>query len=201
MAPRVCGVDEVPTAVEILCSAFYDDPTWSWVFPDPEHRAGQHRLLWQAFVDGAMRYQTVWLNPDSTSVAVWVPPGGSEMSDEQEAALAAALERLLGPEASRVFEIFAAFEAAHPHHEPHFMLSLLGTHAAHRGHGYGLRLLAETLTVVDASGMPAYLEASNPANVALYARYGFEVWGSFVLPDDGPEVTTMWRPRHPPVSG
>ena len=41
--------------------------------------------------------------------------------------------------------------------------------------------------------MPAYLEASNPANVALYARYGFDVFASFTLPQGGPEVITMWR--------
>ena len=180
-------------AVDILASAFYDDPTWSWVFPDPEQRAAQQRLLWQAFVDGAMRYQTVWLNAESTSAAVWVPPGGSEMSEAQEAALMATLEETLGAEAPRVFRVMAAFEAAHPRHEPHYVLTLLGTDVAHQGHGHGLQLLAETLTVVDAAGMPAYLEASNPVNVALYARYGFEVFGSFTLPDGGPEVTTMWR--------
>jgi L-amino acid N-acyltransferase YncA len=54
-------------------------------------------------------------------------------------------------------------------------------------------LLGENLRLIDAAGMPAYLEASNPANVALYERHGFEVRGSFKLPVAGPEVFTMWR--------
>ena len=41
--------------------------------------------------------------------------------------------------------------------------------------------------------MPAYLEASNPANVPLYQRHGFELAGAFDLPDFGPTVHTMWR--------
>lgn len=41
------------------------------------------------------------------------------------------------------------------------------------------------------------LEASNLANVPLYERYGFEVRGSFILPEDGPEVFTMWREAAP----
>jgi len=49
------------------------------------------------------------------------------------------------------------------------------------------------MRLIDEAGKPAYLEASNPANVALYSRHGFEVRGSFKLPGDGPEVFTMWR--------
>ncbi|MGY9080371.1 MAG: hypothetical protein ACKVKB_06210 [Candidatus Nanopelagicales bacterium] len=41
--------------------------------------------------------------------------------------------------------------------------------------------------------MPAYLEASNPANIPLYQRYGFEQVGEFAVAE-GPTVTTMWRP-------
>ena len=58
--------------------------------------------------------------------------------------------------------------------------------------GIGFGLLADNLRMVDAAGLPAYLEASNPANVVLYQRFGFQPHGSFVLPD-GPEVVTMWR--------
>jgi len=72
-------------------------------------------------------------------------------------------------------------------------LSLLGTAAEHRGHGFGLGLLAQNLREIDEARMPSYLEASNPANVQLYERYGFVVLDSFTLPAGGPEVFTMWR--------
>jgi hypothetical protein len=45
----------------------------------------------------------------------------------------------------------------------------------------------------DAIDMPAYLESTNPGNLQRYASVGFEVFGTFDLPDDGPTVTTMWR--------
>src|SRR5437868_1776431 len=51
------------------------------------------------------------------------------------------------------------------------------------------------LTANHAAGMLAYLEASNPANVPLYERYGFRVAGAFDLPDSGPRVHMMWRER------
>ncbi len=192
---RVCGPSDVDTVVEILVDSFYDDTTWSWVFPDPDRRRDQQRVLWQALVSGAIRYPTVWLSAGDTSAAVWIPPEGTELSEDQQSALVESMTELLGDEAPRVFRVFEAFEKAHPTDEPHYLLSLLGTAVAHQGHGYGLGLLAETLTVVDDADMPAYLEASNPANVALYQRYGFELCGSFALPDGGDDVPTMWRHR------
>jgi ribosomal protein S18 acetylase RimI-like enzyme len=193
MSPVVCRADDAPISVDILVDAFYDDPTWSWVFPDPDRRRSQQGLLWRALVDGAMRYESVWLNDDATATAVWIPPGGTEMTPEREAELMADFAEVLSPdELARVPGVMTAFDEAHPHHEPHFTLSLLGTRTTHRGEGRGLRLLKDTLTVVDAAGMPAYLEASNPANIALYQRYGFERFGSFTLPG-GATVTTMWR--------
>jgi len=183
-------VDDV---VAVLLSAFHEDPVWSWAFPDPDLRAEQHRRLWRLFVQGAMRFPWVWLTRDSTATSVWIPPGGTELSDEQEPELEKAVEEMLGADAPRVLETLDLFEQAHPRDVPHFYLSLLGTAAEHRGHGYGLELLAENLREVDATGMPAYLEASNTANVPLYARYGFVVRDSFCTPCGGPEVVTMWR--------
>jgi hypothetical protein len=42
--------------------------------------------------------------------------------------------------------------------------------------------------------MPAYLESSNPNNVALYQRYGFQPYAQIPIPNGGPTITTMWRP-------
>jgi ribosomal protein S18 acetylase RimI-like enzyme len=40
--------------------------------------------------------------------------------------------------------------------------------------------------------MPAYLESSNPRNMSLYRRHGFEQVGELPLPD-GPALYPMWR--------
>ena len=56
-----------------------------------------------------------------------------------------------------------------------------------------MALLAARLAQIDAEHMPAYLESSNPANVARYERLGFVQCGEFAVRDDGPEVTKMWR--------
>jgi ribosomal protein S18 acetylase RimI-like enzyme len=193
LSPRIASLQDLDVVVAILVTAFYNDPTWSWAFPDPSLRAEQHGRLWGLFVEGAMRYPWVWLTPGNTATSVWIPPDGTELSAGQEEALEPTIVEMLATDAGPVLQALELFDRAHPRDAPHFYLSLLGTSAEHRGRGHGLGLLAENLRLIDEAGMPAYLEASNPVNVALYERHGFEVRHSFSLPGAGPEVFTMWR--------
>ena len=188
--PRTAGPDDVEAAVDILVGAFYRDPLWAWAFPDDDRRREQHGHLWREFLVGSIRYPWTFLTEHAT--AVWIPPGGTELTPEGEERMALMLTDLLGDGAQRVFETFTLLDDAHPHDEAHFHLSLLGTHPDHLGHGYGLALLADGLERIDALRMPAYLEASNLANVALYARHGFVPRETVAAPG-GPEVVTMWR--------
>jgi hypothetical protein len=45
---------------------------------------------------------------------------------------------------------------------------------------------------VDAEGLPAYLESSNPRNISFYERHGFEVVGR-IQAGKTPVVTPMLR--------
>ena len=178
---------------EVLTLAFNRDPVWGWAFPDEERRASQHRVFWRLFVDGAMDHDWIRMTADGGAVALWLPPGCPEMPEEAEARVPAVLSELLGDaQAEVVLEVFERFAAARPA-DPHYYLSLLGTRPDHRGKGLGMGLVAANLAAIDAAGMPAYLESTNPANVDRYRRVGFEPVGEFALPLDGPSVTTMWR--------
>ena len=190
---QVVGEQLVDDVVEIMVGAFYRDPLWAWAFPGPERRQDQHRQLWRLFVQGAIRYPWVWLDAARTAASVWIPPDGTDLAPEQEERFSQLVVEQTGAGADRVFEAFEALEAAHPRSQAHFYLSLLGTAPAHRGHGYGLALLAENLRRVDELRAPAYLEASSLVNVPLYARHGFVPVQTLELPDGGPEVVTMWR--------
>jgi GNAT superfamily N-acetyltransferase len=191
------GTADAERAVEILADAFYDDPAWAWAFPDASKRRDQHARLWSILVDGATRYPYTFLDATRAAVAVWIPPGASELSEDNEAQLAQLVEDELAPNTGPILELFARFDAAHPREVPHYFLTLLGTDPDYRGRGLGLGLLGSTLEIIDRDGAPAYLEASNPGNVPLYERYGFRQIGSFDVPDSGLSVATMWRDARP----
>ncbi len=48
------------------------------------------------------------------------------------------------------------------------------------------------LEKVDSDGLPAYLESSNPRNMSLYKRYGFETMGQIKV-NDVPSLHPMIR--------
>lgn len=184
---------EFDRAVEILAAAFYTDPAWSWAFPDDDKRLAQHARFWSLLTEGAVRYPYTFLDSTRSACAVWIPPGMPDTTEEQGQAVLDLVDNELGEHAAKVRDLFTRFDEAHPQQPPHFFLTLLGTDPEQWGHGIGLRLLGDTLEVIDREGVPAYLEASNPGNVPLYERYGFKQIGSFDVPDGGLTVATMWR--------
>ena len=193
MNARVAEPADTSGVARTLVEAFFLDPVWSWAFSDPTRRKAQHDAWFRLLIGSAIEHQWVWMTPAYEAVSVWVPPGCPELSEADEARLGPMLEDLVGGRAELLMEVFDRFEAAHPRREDHFYLSLLGTHTNHRGSGIGMGLLAANLARVDAAGMPAYLESTNPGNLRRYQSVGFEVSGAFDLPDGGPTVTTMWR--------
>jgi ribosomal protein S18 acetylase RimI-like enzyme len=61
--------------------------------------------------------------------------------------------------------------------ESHWYLPLIGVDPSHQGKGVGSALMKHALAACDRDGIIAYLESSNPRNVSLYERHGFEVIG------------------------
>ena len=59
-----------------------------------------------------------------------------------------------------------------------------------------MALLDHNLATIDGEGMPAYLESTNPANVARYESRGFRRVGEFIRPGEGLPVARMWRPEN-----
>jgi GNAT superfamily N-acetyltransferase len=190
---RVATSEDVGAIVDTLTTAFFHDPLWGPAFPDEQRRAGQAAAMWRLSVTSALRYPWTLVTPNVEAAAVWIPPGGTEMTPEKGSGLADLLARAASPAvATAILTIYDQLEAAHPS-EPCFYLSLLGTHDDHRGKGLGMGLLAESLARIDALRAPAYLESSNPANNRRYESVGFTARDEITIAT-GHVVTTMWRP-------
>jgi GNAT superfamily N-acetyltransferase len=185
---RLATERDVDRVTATLVAAFDADPLWSWAFPESGLDS-----LWRLLVSSALRYSSIRFADDCAAASVWIPPGGRELTAEEEASLGPMVEGQIGSRAAEVLELFERMERAHPGGPPHYYLSLLGTHPDHRGKGLGMSLLAHNLAKIDSEGMPAYLESSNPENDRRYERLGFERVGEFERPDGGLTCSTMWR--------
>ncbi len=194
MEVRKASRDDLDRTTETITLAFADDPVWGPALRAPDGGSDHLAGYWRRFVASSMDQGGAWLADGGAAVSIWIPPGGEELSARETAALERDAVVMLGETRAReLIDLFARFEAEHPHDEPHAYLSLLATHPEHRGRGIGQALLADNLARWDVAGSPAYLESTNPANDHRYARLGFRRVGGFhAMRDDAP-ITTMWR--------
>ncbi|MQY11853.1 hypothetical protein SRB5_19720 [Streptomyces sp. RB5] len=196
---RPAGRAQVTGLAQTLARAFADDPVWSYVFPDPDARLA--RILPRVF-SAQLRYfhlrhgacdYTADDGGRTVAGALWNPPGTWRTSLRDDLVSLPAAVRAAGRRLAVGFSVVRAMEKVHPA-EPHWYLALIGTDPGVRGSGHGAALLASRLAAVDAAGLPAYLESSNPVNVPYYEGFGFRVTGEIRPGRGAPVLHTMWRP-------
>ena len=171
---------------QALAAAFFDDPVFSWCYPDAARRRQIAPRFFEIVAEAIVTHDEIYTTDPVVAAAVWVPPGVED--DEQ---WVAALGEVSGEYASRLFAALELMEENHPV-EPHHYLFLLGTRPEWQSRGLGSDLIRPVLQVCDRDQVPAYLEATSEGNRRLYLRHGFEVTAEIQLPD-GPTMWRMWR--------
>jgi GNAT superfamily N-acetyltransferase len=184
--PSASATDQ---AISTIVRAFEADTAVRWMFPDRETYAEYFPQFVRALSGPAFDEGTVGLLDGAA--AIWLKPG----SEPDEEKIAEIVERSV-PE-HRHPESFALFEEMGGHHpaEPHWYLPLLGVEPGLQGKGLGTALMQPILDLCDASGLPAYLEASAERNRDLYARLGFETIATIRVADCRPIFPMLRRPR------
>lgn len=171
-----------------LTLAFCHDPAIRWMFPQSSQYAQGLPLFAQAFGGAAFEQATAFYTEGFGAVALWLSP----QAQPDEAALMALIQQ--GVAESQQPALASILEQLSGHHppEPHWHLAIIGTDPICQGQGYGSALLAHTLTICDQRQELVYLEATNPRNVALYKKHGFEVLGT-VQAGNSPTLYPMLR--------
>lgn len=148
-------------------AAFAADPVLRHLFPDDDTYPAYAAVFFGRLFDRRVGQGTVSVIGGGLSVAMWDAPRSP--SDDSALELPAA-------EKARVEAYNDAVHGALPEH-PYWYLGVLGTHPGHKGRRWGHALLADGLRRAATDGLPAVLETSNPGNVGVYGRAGFEVVG------------------------
>jgi ribosomal protein S18 acetylase RimI-like enzyme len=181
------GEDGREAAFAALVTAFAADPLARWTVADPAAYLRLFPVALHHMGGAAFDHGCAYATHDRRAAALWLPPGVEpDMEALGQAFAEAGIE---GPEEAPTF--FERQGAAHPH-EPHWYLPFIGVDPAAQGRGLGSALMEAALIDVDASGLPAYLESTNPRNVPLYERFGFRVVGEIQV-GSSPVMHSMWR--------
>jgi ribosomal protein S18 acetylase RimI-like enzyme len=176
--------------IETLTLAFAADPIMRWFWPEPKDYLGAFPEFTEAFIEAAFEAETVWVSEAGSGASCWQPPGVQTDGDAIGKAVFSTLDK---SKQSAAEDMFTKMEEFHPH-EPHWYLAVIGVDSAQQGRGWGAQLMEPALARCDEDGVIAYLESSNPANITLYQRHGFEAIGEIRIDGDGPLMTPMLRP-------
>lgn len=168
---------DVDQTIAVLAFAFIADPVSRWAYPDPEQYLRLFPPFLRAFGGRAFTQGTARRVAGHAGAALWLPPG---IEPHHEA-----IEATLPPGRPEIGALFEAMALYHPH-EPHWYLPLIGVDPVHQRNGFGAALLRDTLRQCDSEHAVAYLESTNPANVPLYKRHGFEVLGTIQVGSSPP---------------
>jgi GNAT superfamily N-acetyltransferase len=191
---RVATEADVDAVTDTVRLAFLADPIWGPALTRPDGSTDHLDAFWRLYVEGGLRFSTVFMLDDASAVAIWIPPGETELSEEQEVELDRLVhENFPGDLTPKMFELYDRMERVHPRDTPYAYLCIIATHPDHRGRGIGQQLLAATLADWDAQGVPSYLESTNPANLHRYERAGYRAVDTLHAVLDDAVITTMWR--------
>lgn len=187
---RTMKADE-DVAIGTVVLAFATDPMTRWSWPGQALYLDAMPRLIRAFGGKAFGAGGAYCTDGYAGVALWLPPGIEPDAD----AMGELMQSTLAPELHEdAFSLFGEMAKYHPH-EPHWYLPLIGVDPMHQGKGIGDALMAYALERCDREGVPAYLESSNPRNISLYRRHGFEPLGEIQAGSSPSLVPMLRKPR------
>ena len=177
--------------LDVLVRAFQADPVIRWAFPDPRTYRDGFRAFAAAFGGRAFEHRSAFYAGEMRGAALWLPPGVGP----DEEAMAPQLERDVPDD--RLDDFYTVLGEAGRYHpeEPHWYLPLIGVDPAHKGIGHGSSLLRHVTERLDRAARVAYLESTNPLNLPLYRRHGFEVCGKITVGTCPPVYPMVRQPR------
>ena len=175
-------------AIAVVVLAFGADPAARWTWPDPGVFLAHFPAFVKAFGGRAFAHGAAHVVDGHAGAALWLPPG----IGPDEEAMGELLQRTAPAELQG--DLAALFKQMGHYHpsEPHWFLPFIGVDPARQGCGYGSALMRHALALCDRDQRPAYLESSNPKNVPLYQRHGFELLGT-IQAGTSPTIFPMLR--------
>lgn len=187
---------DVNPLAAVMARAFYDDPPFIWMLPDPSTRLERARRCFATLTRGETLahggVDVARMGSEIAGAAIWLPPGHWAPGIAGQLRTLPGFARAFGRRLGAATALAQAMARAHPR-EPHWYLYAIGIDPARQGTGLASALLRSRLDQCDRDGQPAYLEATKTSSVPLYQHFGFEPTGHPELPQGAPPLTAMWR--------
>ena len=187
--PKIFSADAIQKqkVLSTVLMGFSSDPFVRWICPE----AGNYMNfigVFNAYGGKAVDSNTAYVVEGFKGTALWLPPNTEA---DEEAFVKEIEQNVLIEKQESLFKVLDELEKYHPK-APCWYLPIIAVDPRYQNYGIGSLLMKYALEKVDSDGLPAYLESSNPRNMSLYKRYGFETMGQIQV-DDVPPLHPMIR--------
>lgn len=188
---KTAATSDISGLIEVLVRAFSKDPIARWVWPDAQQYIMHCSSFVRAFGGRAFEYGTAYYVDGYLGAALWLPPNVQPDEETMVAILQSTVSEQIQKDVLVVFEQMGSY---HPS-EPHWYLPMMGVDPSQQGRGFGSMLMKHALAQCDRDEKLAYLESSNPRNLPLYERHGFELLGTIQVGTSPSIFPMLRRPR------
>lgn len=177
--------------LDTVALAFAADPLMRWLLPSAETYLKYFRPFADTYGGPSIESHSCYATTDFEGAAMWLPPDVAVDEDKMILLLAEAIAPALQEPA---IELLSSLDQYHPDDNDCWYLAIIGVDPGQQHKGMGSTLMKHATAMLDEHGYLGYLESSNPMNISLYQRHGFEAMGEIRVADS-PVITPMLRPR------
>lgn len=185
---RTAVAEEKKQATAVILMSFSTDPAARWMYPDSYEYLTNFPKFIEGFAGKAFENSSAYYVENFAGAALWLPP---DVHPDDEPLIRLFEETAADEIKDDLFSVFEQMGDFHPD-EPHWYLPMIGVEAISQNKGYGSALMRHALIKCDHDNLPAYLESSNPRNISLYQRFGFELLGTIQV-GSSPPIFPMLR--------
>jgi ribosomal protein S18 acetylase RimI-like enzyme len=177
--------------IATITMAFSADPVARWVYPKASEYYQWFPSFVRAFAGRAIEDATALTTTNYSGVALWLAP---DAEPDEKALDKLFRDSLPWDRQAEVFELVEKMSVGHPE-EDHWYLPMIGVDVCKQNAGIGSGLMKIALERSDRDGLPSYLESSNPRNISLYKRCGFEELGEIRAGTSPPLMRMIRYPK------
>ena len=162
----------------VLGKAFYDDPHFVQIMPDPAYREDRIFLLFRSFLSFGILYGEAYApTSEIEGVSVWVR--SKDYFINAGRLIRSGFLRLLWQidreTLKRLRQYGDQVQCMHDEAAPfeHWYLWILGVSPENRRKGLARRMIEAMLERIDEDGLPCWLETNGDINEQIYEKFGF----------------------------
>ena len=188
---KTATVLEKNPVVSVVAMGFSTDPVARWMYPDSHQYLTHFPKFIRGFAGKAFESGSAYYAEGFAGAALWLPP---DVHPDEEAVIRLIEDTVSDRIKEDLFQVFEQMGAHHPE-EPHWYLPMIAVDTFAQNRGYGSALMKYALAVCDREGFAAYLESTNPRNISLYVRFGFEIAGTIQVGSSPPIFPMLRKPQ------